>query len=167
MIYNIIVLLFEVLYYSMFMKFARNEGKFWKYLLLFSLITIVLLFVGTYNLYAYLVFVVIALYGLKYIVGTKISLYDLLVIFVMLAVKIIIEGTIYMGIYMFYQNNFVLTMIVTLSKNILILALNKRLFKIYNYFKKIWYNNNFYIRYLFNAFMFFFVILSAVFLLIK
>lgn len=167
MIYNIIVLLFEVLYYSMFMKFARNEGKFWRYLAAFTLITIIGLIVGTNTLYSYILLIIIIFLGLKYIVNLKMTLYDLFIIFVMLALKISIEGIIYMGIYMFYQNNFVLTMIATLSKNILVLALNKRLFKIYDYFKKIWYNNNFYIRYLFNTFMFFFVILSVVFLLMK
>lgn len=30
MILNIIVLIFEVLYYSMFMYYARKEGKFWR-----------------------------------------------------------------------------------------------------------------------------------------
>ena len=59
MVMHIIVLLFEVLYYSMFMKFARKEGKFWRYLLLFSLITIVLIFTGTGNLYVYLIFVLL------------------------------------------------------------------------------------------------------------
>ena len=49
-ILNAIVLIFEVLYYALFMKFARKDGKFWKYILLFSLMTICSFFITT-NMY--------------------------------------------------------------------------------------------------------------------
>lgn len=167
MILNIIVLIFEVLYYSMFMYYARKEGKFWKYLLLFSLITIVLIFIGTNNLYSYLIFVLLSLYGLKYIVKINISLYDMFFIFIMLAFKILIEGIIYMVIYLFYKNNFILTMIVTLIKNGIVLLYKNKLNIIYTKLKIKWENNSFYIRYAFIIFMFMFIIFSVIFLLIK
>ena len=44
---NILVLIFEVLYYSMFMYYAKGEGKFWKYILLFSIVSI---FTGIFNI---------------------------------------------------------------------------------------------------------------------
>lgn len=164
---NIIVLIFEVLYYSMFMYYAKKEGKFWKYILLFSLITILLIFTNTSNLYSYLVFVLLTLFGLKYIVKLKSKFYDMFVIFLMLAFKIIIEGIVYMGIYCFYENNFVLTMIVTLIKNGIVLLYKNKFNIIYNKLKIKWDNNNFYIRYTFIVFMFLFVIFSVIFLLIK
>ena len=164
---NIIVLIFEVLYYSMFMYYAKKEGKFWKYILLFSLITIFFVFVGTSNLISYIILILMILYGLKYIVKIKISLYDMFIIFLMLAFKIFLEGVVYMGIYRFYKNNFLLTMIATLIKNGIVLLYKNKFNIIYNKLKIKWDNNNFYIRYTFIVFMFLFVIFSVIFLLIK
>ena len=65
---NVVVLIFEILYYALFMKFARKEGKFWRYLLLFSLMTFCLLFMKTTKIYTILVISLFILYGLKYIV---------------------------------------------------------------------------------------------------
>lgn len=39
---NAIVLIFEVLYYSMFMYFSKKEGKFWKYIVSFTIITLII-----------------------------------------------------------------------------------------------------------------------------
>ena len=80
---NIIVLIFEVLYYSLFMKYSRPEGKYYRYLILFTLITIIGLVIGTSNLISYLLLILMILYGIKYIVKIKISLYDMLVILIM------------------------------------------------------------------------------------
>ena len=163
MVLHIIVLLFEVLYYSMFMKFARKEGKFWRYLLLFSLITIVLIFTGTGNLYVYLIFVLLSLYGLKYIVKTKISLFDILPIIIMLAIKIVIELLSMFIFYKFlYLNQVITTFIFEIIKILTILLSKNYLNLYYNKLKTTWDKNNFYIRYFFSIFAIIYVIISAI-----
>lgn len=163
MVLHIIVLIFEVLYYSMFMKFARKEGKFWKYLLLFSLITIVLIFTGTGNLYVYLIFVLLSLYGLKYIVKTKISLFDILPIIIMLAIKIVIELLSMFIFYKFlYLNQVITTFIFEIIKILTILLSKNYLNLYYNKLKTTWDKNNFYIRYFFSIFAIIYVIISAI-----
>ena len=74
---NIIVLVLEILYYSIFMYYAKGEGKFWRYLLLFSSITFIGCIIGTNYLFSYLILVLMMLYGIKYIVKAKTSLYEL------------------------------------------------------------------------------------------
>ena len=163
MIYNIIVLLFEVLYYSMFMYYARKEGKFWRYLLLFSLITIVLIFIGTNNLYAYLIFVLLSLYGLKYIVKINISLYDMLIVFIMLIINFLIPTPLSIILFKLNINVFLITIINSIIKVIIIFLLRNILHKFYNKFKKIWDKNIFYIRYLFIIFMFSYIIFTCIY----
>ena len=167
MVLHIIVLLFEVLYYSMFMKFARKEGKFWRYLLLFSLITIAIYILNTEYLITYLILILLILYGIKFIVKIKISLYDMLVIFIMLLTKLIIETPFYVILSLFTKNNFLLTFPASIFKVTILYFLKNILGNNYIKFKKIWDNNNFYIRYIFTTFMFLFVIFSCIFLIIK
>lgn len=162
MVLHIIVLLFEVLYYSMFMKFARKEGKFWRYLLLFSLITIVLIFTGTNNLYVYLIFVLLTLYGLKYIVKIDIGLYDMLWIVIMLFVKIIIEFIISMGIYYTINDFLIMTLLIAFIKAIILIILKNKLTVFYTKLKRIWYKNNFYIRYVFSCLSIIYVIITVI-----
>lgn len=164
MVLHIIVLIFEVLYYSMFMKFARKEGKFWKYLLLFSLITVILFIFNTNNLYVYLMFILLALYGLKYIVNVKISLYDMFVIFIMLILKLIIETPIYFVLYK-YVNIYINGIITGLIKFLILFLLKDKLNIVYINLKKKWDNNNFYIRYIFSIFMFLYCIFSCLFII--
>ena len=161
MVLHIIVLLFEVLYYSMFMKFARKEGKFWKYLLLFSLITIFFVFVPVANLISYLILILMMLYGLKFIVGLKISLYDMLLIVLMLLFKLIIEFIVFIPCYEFFKlSQFISTMIFNILKVILLLTFKDKLYKLNIKLKKLWYNNNFYIRYIFTCLTYIYVILT-------
>lgn len=167
MVMHIIVLIFEILYYSMFMKFTKKEGKFWKYLLLFTLITLVGLLIGTSNLYSYLILILMILYGIKYIVKVEISLYDMLVIFVMLVLKLIIETPFYIILSFFTKNNFILTFPSSVAKILLTFLFKNKIRISYKKFRKMWNNNNFYIRYIFTTFMFLFVIFSCVFLIIK
>ena len=167
LILNIIVLIFEVLYYSLFMYYSKNEGKLSRYILLFSLITIFFCFVSTSNLYSYLFLILLMLYGLKYIVKLKISLYDMLVIFEMLLLKIIIETPIYIILKIFTENNFILTLPSSIIKIMLLYIFRENLKNMYVKFKKLWDNNNFYIRYIFTTLMFLFVIFSCVFLIVK
>ena len=67
LILNFIVLIFEILFYSMFMYYSKKEGKFSRYLLLFSLITIIGTIIKTNYLFSYLILVLMILYGIKYL----------------------------------------------------------------------------------------------------
>lgn len=167
LILNVIVLIFEVLYYSLFMYYSKNEGKLSRYILLFSLITIFFCFVSTSSLYSYLLLILLMLYGLKYVVKLKTSLYDMLVIFGMLLLKLIIETPIYIILRIFTENNFILTLPSSIIKIMLLYIFRKNLKNMYVKFKKLWDNNNFYIRYIFTTLMFLFVIFSCVFLIVK
>ena len=166
MIMNVIVLIFEVLYYSMFMKFTRNDGKFWRYLLLFSLITIVMIFIGTNTLYAYLIFVLLALYGLKYIVKIKTSFYDMFIIVIMMMLKLLIETPIYLICINFIKNNhFIVILLMDIIKIGILFLLKNRLNIFYIKLKKLWQNNNFYLRYIFTCIMYIYVIITIILLI--
>ena len=161
MVMHIIVLIFEILYYSMFMKFTKKEGKFWKYLLLFSLITIFFVFVPVANLISYLILILMMLYGLKFIVGLKISLYDMLLIVLMLLFKLIIEFIVFIPCYEFFKlSQSISTMTFDILKVILLLTFKDKLYKLNIRLKKLWYNNNFYIRYIFTCLTYIYVILT-------
>ena len=163
---NVIILILEVLYYSLFMKFARPEGKFWKYLLLFGLITILFCFVGTSHIYSYLILTFIMLYGLKYIIKLKISLYDMFIIFIMLLTKIIIELCLFLTIYNFFDK-FLFTIIINVSKIFLLIIISKKVAIFYKKLKIEWNLNTFFIRYTFNLLLLIYIILSLIFLIIR
>lgn len=163
MVLHIIVLLFEVLYYSMFMKFARKEGKFWKYLLLFSLITIVFCFINVSNLFSYLILVLMMLYGLKYIVKIKVTLYDMLLIVAMLLLKLIIEFVVMIIFYNLLNfNQFLTTIIFDLVKILFLFIFKNKIYKIAVKLKEIWNKNNFYVRYFFTIGVYIYVIISII-----
>ena len=164
---NIIVLIFEILYYSLFMKFARKEGKFSRYILLFTLITVLFTFLGTNNVYSYFLLILTIIYGLKYIVGLKISLYDMLIIIIMLVINVIIQLPIYIIFFNVLKvSHFITTMIFEILKIIFVVCLKNNMNIYYNKMKKIWDNNNFYIRYIFSCSVFIYVIFTII-LLIK
>ena len=162
----ILVLISEILYYSMFMYSCRKEGKFYKYLICFSLITIMGLFIGTNHLVSYLALILLMLYGMKYIVGIKITLYDALIIFIMLFVKVAIETPVYMigqGKYDIYE----LGIISSVCKLIMFDFgfIRKFLNMMYIKLKVIWYKNNFCIRYIFSVGAFAYCIVSCIFII--
>ncbi len=163
MIANIIVLIFEVLYYSMFMKFARKEGKFWKYILSSIITTILLLIVGSNNLIGLLILVFSLFLGTKYIVKINVSLYDMFFVVIMLFVKIIIE---YVCVLIFFNlldiSYIIVTFIFTLLKIIFLFIFKNKLNAIYIFLKNIWYKNNFYIRYIFSILTFVYTIVSII-----
>ena len=160
---NVVVLVFEVLYYALFMKFARKEGKFWRYLLLFILATILIMFLGTNTLISYLIFVLFVLYGLKYIIRTKVSLYEMCLITIMLLSKLIIEIIIMVVFYNLLKfNHFATTLIFSSMKVLLVFLFKKELNLLNNRLKKLWNNNNFYIRYLFSIVFYIYVIVSII-----
>lgn len=163
---NVVVLVFEILYYTLFMKFARKEGKFWRYLLLFSAITIFFYFVGTKHIFSYLSLILMMLYGLKFIVKIKISLYDMLVITIMCISKSIIEIPLFY-LFSIMFNGIVSTFLFQISKIGIILILRNKMNVAYNYLKTKWNNNNFYIRYIFSIALFSYVIISCFFLILR
>ena len=164
---NIIVLIFEVLYYALFMKFSRKEGKFSKYLITFVINTFIILIFSSNSLITYFLFMLFTYIALKYIVKTKVSLYDMLIVLIMLFVKLIIE---FPFIIIFYKllniNQFIVTIIFDIVKMCLLFALKEKLHKYYVKMKKLWDNNNFYIRYIFSCLMFLYTIIIVI-LLVK
>lgn len=160
---NVVVLALEVLYYALFMKFARKEGKFWRYLLSFSLVNIVLMFIGTNQIYSYLLTMLMMLYGIKYIVKIKTSIYDLLFLFIMMLIKTEIEG---ISCFLFFNlvSPFLFIMIIDFLKIFFIITLRNKIETLYKYLKLKWSNNNFYIRYIFNILMFAYILMSCFFL---
>lgn len=164
---NVVVLVFEVLYYALFMKFARKEGKFWRYLLLFSLMTFCLFFMKTTKIYTILVISLFILYGLKYIVKLKVSLYDMLVISVMLLLKLFLEMPFSLLFYVFIKNIFIVSTITGIIKIFIILLMKNSINKVYQRFERLWKNNNFYIRYIFTIIVFSYIIWTCLFYIIK
>ena len=159
---NIIVLIFEILYYSLFMKFARKDGKIWKYFITFLLTTIIVAIFDSSKIYSYLLFIISSIMILKYLVKIKSNLYDMLVIVVMLFTKIIIEFINVMIFYNIFQLPIiVVTAIFTIFKLLFILKTKNKLNKIYNIFLNKWNNNDFYVRYIFSVLMIIYVIIST------
>lgn len=164
LILNVIVLLFEILYYSLFIKYARRESKFNKLLLLFTFITIIGIFIGTSNLPSYLILILMMLFGLKYIVKLKISLYDMLIIFIMLIFKVLIETPTYL-LFINILNRYLISIIPNIIKILVIRLLNNKITKFYKNLKIKWDNNNFYIRYIFSIFVYTYCIITAILLI--
>lgn len=162
---NVVVLVFEVLYYALFMKFARKEGKFWRYLLLFVINTAITLIFGFSNLLSYLIFIIVTYVLLKYLVRVKVSLYDMLIIFSMMIIKLFIEAPLSLSINLFIKDIYVVSSIVGFIKVLILYIMRNKINLFYNKFKILWNNNNFYIRYIFSTFMFIYVIVSCVFII--
>ena len=159
---NIIVLILEVLYYALFMKFAKKDGKIWKYFITFLLTTIIVAIFDSSKIYSYLLFIISSIMILKYLVKIKSNLYDMLVIVVMLFTKIIIEFINVMVFYNIFQLPIiVVTAIFTIFKLLFILKAKNKLNKIYNIFLNKWNNNDFYVRYIFSVLMIIYVIIST------
>lgn len=166
LVMNILVLVFEILYYSMFMYYAKGEGKFKRYLLLFSLITIIGLFIGTNYLYSFILLVIMILFGMKYVIKLKTSLYDMFFIYIMLFTKMIIELVIsYILYFIILKNIFVITIAFLLLKLILVIIVKNKIMFLYSYLKNKWNNNNFYIRYLFAIMNFIYIIIIAIYII--
>lgn len=165
--FNILTLIFEVIYYSMFIKLCKKEGNFIRYISLFTLITIMLMFIGTNQIYSYLVIVLLMLYGLKYIVKIKVGLYDVLLLFLMLLFKIIIE---YMVVLVFFN---ILKMPISINivlfsiiKIVILYLLRNKMYNFNKYLNKKWLDNNFYVRYIFTILVFVYVIISCITIII-
>lgn len=166
-ILNIIVLILEVLYYSLFMKFSRKDGKLCKYLLLFILGTIIVTLLNSKYMPTYLIFALSMYLGLKYVIGTKTSLYDLLIIIVMLLLNVVIELPIFLVFYkVIHLEHFVVTLLFELIKLLIVFLAKNKLNELYLKYKKKWDNNDFNIRYIFTIMVYLYVIVTIA-LLIK
>ena len=161
---NVVVLIFEILYYSLFIKFARKEGNFVRYLIAFSIITIIGIIIGTNGLISYFALVMMILLAMKYIIGLKTTLYDMFVIVCMLFIKIIIETPLYIVLYTFI-NNYIIGVIVGIIKLILLILIRNYIRNFYNSVKIKWDKNDFYIRYLFSICCFIYCIITAILLI--
>lgn len=159
----IIVLIFEIFYYSLFMKFCRNDNKFWKYLLMFTIVNFILFFTGSLNIYAYLLFMILTMTGLKFI--GKVTLYDMFVSFIMLLFKLFIELSFAYLLNYFIVNIEICKILLGIIKVMIIIIINKKLNVLYLKMKKYWNDNNFYLRYLFSILMFIYTISACIFLI--
>lgn len=160
---NVLILLFEVLYYSLYMKFTKS-GNLLRYILLFIINTLIIMFLNSSKLYVYLVFILTSFIGLKYIIRTKTSLYDMFVIVLMLFIKLFIEIVVISILSLFIKNAYILSIIASIIKIALIVIGRNKLKCYYQSLKVRWDNNNFGIRYLFTIAMFLYTIISCMFL---
>ena len=162
---NIIVLILEILFYSLFMKFARIEGKFVRYILAFTMVTLLTGICNIQTIFAYIIIVFSMLLSLKYVVKLKTSMYDLLFIFIMILVKLIIELSFYI-LFSKFTSLTVFYVIMQLGKIANIFVLREVINLSYKSLKIKWDNNNFYIRYIFTTFMFLYFIFAALYLIV-
>lgn len=164
-ILNIIVLLFEVLYYSLFMRYARKEGKFYRYLILFMLITIIGLLIGTNGFISYMFLILMILFGLKYIIRIKTTLFDCLIILLMILLKVVIETVFYIPFHT-VLDIYKIGILYSIFKIIIIISLKNKIYNFVNKLKIKWNANNFYIRYTFSILTFIYVITSCIFIIL-
>lgn len=163
---NVIVLMFEVLYYSLFIKFSRPDGKFYRYILLFTLISLSGFVIGTTNVFSYFYLIFVITYGIKYIVKLKISLYDMFTVFLMLILKFFLELTLFFILIKIFENLFIITILIGFMKIILISLLNRKITILYKKWKIKWNDNVFEIRYIFNMMALSIIIFTSVYLLL-
>ena len=104
--------------------------------------------------------------GLKYIVRVKTTFFDMFVIIAMLIVKTIIEFLFCTVVYAITKNTFISLIIANFVK--IVIASNRiPLNNVYRYIKKMWDNNNFYIRYILMCLLYIYVICSVLFLIYR
>lgn len=161
----LLILTFEILYYSCFVYYSKQKGSFIKYSIMFTCITLIGIIINTDTVYSYLALVTMIMIGLKYYIRTKVSLFDVLMVFIMLLIKFILE----LPIYIIFFNTFgifITGIIYGIFKMLFIFLFRYKLGITYNKLYKLWINNNFYIRYIFTTFMFVYVIVSCIFILL-
>ena len=162
---NILVLVFEILYYSMFMYYAKGEGEFKRYLLLFSLITIIGTFIKTDYLLSYIYLVLMIIIGIKLIVRCKTYFYDYFIIFLMLFLSFLIPIPFVYFIYYTFANVMLTSFIGIIAKLLIIFILRNKIKKNIKKFEIKWNKNIFLIRYVFVIIMLICVISFAIYML--
>lgn len=164
LVLNILVLIFEILYYSLFMKYARRDGNILKYILAFIINTLVIMIADANNLPTYFIFVLTSLLLMKYLVKVKISLFDMLIIVIMLFLKVVIETPIYL-LLIGVSNKYIVAIIANIIKIISIRLFSNKITKFIQKLKIKWDNNDFYIRYIFSILIFTYCIITAILLI--
>ena len=138
--------------------------KLWKYLICFSLVTLLTGIVNVETIFAYIVIVSSMMIFLKYIVKLKITLYDMLFILIMIFLKLGIE-LIFFIIFNNLLNIFLFYLSFQVLKVIIVLLLRNKINQLYKFLKIKWDENFFYIRYIFAIFMFLYSIFSCLYLI--
>lgn len=159
---NIIILIMEVLYYSLFMKFTKRETNNYKNIL-FGIILVLFAFVGNCNIYGTILMPIFGLFILNILFKNNTSLYDFMNILFMTIMKIIIEFPCYTILFSFiglYGQAIVSSFI----KILITILFRKKIKNIYIKYNIIWRQNNFYIRYIFTVGFYLYVILSLLFI---
>lgn len=167
-VFNFIVIILEIIYYSLFTKFSKKDGSYINYFLLYCLTPFTnILFSNVLNLqfFDYIALNFIILAGMKYLIKVETNLFDLLMILSMMLLKIVIEGSCYNLLINFLNSNLVI-LIFEIIKIIIVLLLNYKLNFIYNKMLKLWKNNNFYIRYVTIILLMIYIIVSIMFIFI-
>jgi len=159
-IFDFVVLILEVLFYSLFMKYSKKEGKLIRYVFVFIISSILVALLRNY-FPAYLLFIFSSYIGLKYIVRIKPSLYDVLVIIVMLLLNVTIELPIYLIFFkLFHFNRDIVTIMFELVKLFVVMIGKKCFDENYLKFKNVWDHNDFNLRYGFTIMLYLYVIVT-------
>lgn len=143
---NFIVLAFEIIYYSLFMKSIKREGKFWKYVVIFVISTIFTLIFSKYSILSYVFIIFSTLIVGKYILKINMKLYDFYLILAMMFFKILIEAITY-TLFVNILGQYITIFLFEFLKILFVFIFNKALNKVYEKGMEVWENNNFYIRY--------------------
>ena len=165
LVLNIIILILEALYFSLFVLFSKKENKFWKTLIFFIMLDLFFFFVGSNNLISYFLLITLIVLGLKYIVKIKTTMFDMLFIFIMMIFKIIIEGISSIFISQITDSRYIMATLLGFIKLPILLIFKNTLSLLYNKLESYWNNNVFYIRYIFTTLMLIYVIASCGFLI--
>lgn len=164
-IQQLIIFCLEILYYTLFFGFCRRSEKFYKLFIVFLLSNIISFFIGYGSFYSYaFYFVEIAI--LMRLLKIKMTLYDILVLIVSMIFKLFIE----LIFFIFIRDNistFFWVLLIGIAKNNILILIHKYLNTLYYKLKKLWLNNNFYIRYLFSTFLYLYLIFSIIYIILR
>jgi len=166
MLLNIFVLVCEVLFYSLFIYFAKKEGRLWRYILGIILVILIIGFLGSQTFLVYSIQGLLFLFVLKYIVRINTKVFDLVLISLSFIIKAFIE-IICVLILMNFVNTIFVYIILSLIKVGTIYFLRNKIEYIYNKLFKKWNSNNFYIRYGSSIIIMIYFIVFIVFILSK
>ena len=141
-----IILLFEILFYSLFFKYANKKNEFWKYICAFIIFTMTMLAFESSIIY-YLIFCFVIIGIMKYIMRMKIKIYDLILLYVIFIIKFIIEMP--FGLIIYPILGYTITNVLCIIAKIgFVYLFRNKINKSYNIFVQKWNNNNFYVRYI-------------------
>lgn len=163
---NLIVLIFEIMFYSIYTKNIKGEGKLSKYILTFIVGTIGLMIAGN-GLFSYLAFALLCLFGIKYIVKVKTSFFDFFMIIIMLLIKAAIETAVCIVCFAITKDTFISLMVANIVKMLFVCKNKVPMRNYYQVLGKLWNSNNFYFRYILMSLLYIYIICSALFLIYR